>query len=72
MNSPWISIFRCRSAPGASAAFIAGVKANFPNAKITFEFHVIKLLNEAVDEVRRASIVRLEAANPDTMQAWRA
>src|SRR6202042_3339752 len=36
------------------AAFIAGVKANFPNAKITFDkFHVIKLVNEAVDEVRR-------------------
>jgi transposase len=81
------------------AAFIAGVKANFPNALITFDkFHVIKLVNEAVDEVRRAearhthlikgtrylwlknsenldeeekaSIVRLEAANPDTMQAW--
>src|SRR5580704_11191051 len=81
------------------AAFIAGVKANFPDAKITFDkFHVIKLVNEAVDEVRReeakhndwikgtrylwlknlqnldeeekASIVRLEAANLDTMQAW--
>ena len=81
------------------AAFIAGVKANFPNAKITFDkFHVIELVNEAVDEVRRgeakhddwikgtrylwlknlqnldaeekASIVRLEAANLDTMQAW--
>jgi transposase len=36
------------------AAFIAGVKANFPNAKITFDkFHVIKLVNDAVDEVRR-------------------
>src|ERR1700739_1622857 len=36
------------------AAFIAGVKANFPDAKITFDkFHVIKLVNEAVDEVRR-------------------
>jgi transposase len=36
------------------AAFIAGVKANFPNAKITFDkFHVVKLVNDAVDEVRR-------------------
>ena len=81
------------------AAFIAGVKANFPSALITFDkFHVIKLVNEAVDEVRRAeakhtdlikgtrylwlknlanldeeekaAIVRLEAANLDTMQAW--
>ena len=76
------------------------MKANFPNAKITFDkFHVIKLVNEAVAEVRRgeakhndwikgtrylwlknlqnldaeekASIVRLEAANLDAMQAWR-
>jgi transposase len=81
------------------AGFIAGVKANFPDAKITFDkFHVIKLVNDAVDEVRRteaktndwikgtrylwlknlqnldeeekAAIVRLEAANLDTMQAW--
>ena len=36
------------------AAFIAGVKANFPNAKITFDkFHEIKLVNDTVDEVRR-------------------
>ena len=84
---------------GEAGRIIAGVKANFPNAKITFDkFHVIKLVNEAVDEVRRteakhndwikgtrylwlknlqnldeeekASIVRLEAANLDTMQAW--
>jgi len=81
------------------AAFIAGVKSNFPNAKITFDkFHVVKLVNDAVDEVRRgeartsdwikgtrylwlknlqnltdeerASLVKLEAANLDTMQAW--
>ena len=36
------------------AAFEAGIKENFPNAEITFDkFHVIKLANEAVDEVRR-------------------
>jgi transposase len=36
------------------AAFEAGIKANFPNAQITFDkFHVIKLANEAVDEMRR-------------------
>src|SRR5208337_5034585 len=36
------------------AAFEAGIKQNFPNAEITFDkFHVIKLANEAVDEVRR-------------------
>lgn len=37
-----------------SAAFIAGLKRNFPDARITFDwFHVMKLVNEAVDEVRR-------------------
>ena len=37
-----------------SPAFIKGVAANLPNASITFDkFHVIKLINEAVDEVRR-------------------
>ena len=36
------------------AVFEAGIKANFDNAEITFcKFHVIKLANEAVDEVRR-------------------
>ncbi len=36
------------------AAFEAGIKENFANAEITFDkFHVIKLANEAVDEVRR-------------------
>ena len=38
------------------AASEAGIKENFPNAEITFDkFHVIKLANEAVDQVRRAS-----------------
>jgi transposase len=37
-----------------SAAFIAGAAESFPGAKITFDrFHVVKLLNEAMDEVRR-------------------
>jgi transposase len=37
-----------------SPAFAAGVAAELPNAHITFDkFHVIKLLNEAVDQVRR-------------------
>jgi transposase len=36
------------------AAFEAGIKENFPNAEVTFDkFHVIKLANEAVDQVRR-------------------
>jgi len=37
-----------------SAAFEAGIRQNFENAEITFDkFHVIKLANEAVDDVRR-------------------
>lgn len=37
-----------------SAAFITGIKEHFPAARITFDkFHVMKLVNEAVDEVRR-------------------
>jgi len=37
-----------------SPAFIKGVRDNLPNAKITFDkFHILKLINEAVDEVRR-------------------
>ena len=35
-------------------AFITGTEKNFPHAQITFDkFHVLKILNEAVDEVRR-------------------
>jgi transposase len=38
-----------------SPAFIAGTAQSLPNARITFDkFHVIKLINEAVDAVRRA------------------
>jgi len=37
-----------------SPAFISGIKAHFPAAHITFDrFHVMKLLNKALDEVRR-------------------
>jgi len=37
------------------AAFVAGVRRNFPHAALTFDkFHVIKLVNDAVDEVRRS------------------
>jgi len=36
-------------------AFIAGAAESFPSAKITVDrFHVVKLLNEAMDKVRRA------------------
>jgi len=37
-----------------SPAFIAGVQAQFPTAQITFDkFHLTKVINEAVDQVRR-------------------
>jgi transposase len=37
-----------------SPAFIKGVEENLPNAEITFDkFHVLTILNTAVDEVRR-------------------
>jgi transposase len=37
-----------------SPAFIKGVTEHLPNAQITFDkFHIVKGLNEAVDEVRR-------------------
>lgn len=38
-----------------SPAFIKGVTKELPNAKITFDkFHILKIINEAVDSVRRA------------------
>lgn len=40
-----------------SPAFIKGVRETFPNADITFDkFHIIKLINEAVDQVRRQEV----------------
>lgn len=40
-----------------SPAFIKGVKENLPAAKITFDkFHILKPINEAVDEVRRTEV----------------
>jgi transposase len=45
-----ISEFSCDMSP----AFISGIAQHFSNAKITFDkFHVIKLLNKAIDDVRR-------------------
>jgi len=36
-----------------SPAFISGIENNFPEASITFaKFHVMKLVNEALDKVR--------------------
>src|SRR5699024_7061627 len=37
-----------------SPSFISGIEENFPNASITFDkFHVMKMVNEALDKVRR-------------------
>jgi transposase len=38
-----------------SPAFVKGVDENLPNAAITFDkFHAVKIINDAVDQVRRA------------------
>ena len=38
-----------------SPAFITGIMKNFPNAQITFDkFHVAKLINEAMDSLRKS------------------
>ncbi len=38
-----------------SPAFIKGVAENLPNAEVTFDkFHAVKIINDAVDQVRRA------------------
>jgi transposase len=38
-----------------SPAFIKGINENLPNAEITFDkFHILKIINQAVDKVRRA------------------
>lgn len=38
-----------------SPAFIKGIERYFPNAQITYDkFHVMKMVNEAVDKVRRS------------------
>lgn len=40
-----------------SPAFIKGVKENMPNAEITYDkFHIMKLINKAVDKVRREEV----------------
>ncbi len=40
-----------------SPAFIKGVKEELPEAKITFDkFHIIKIINKAVDKVRKAEV----------------
>ena len=44
-----------------SMGFISGIKKAFKNGKITFDkFHVIKLVNEAVEETRRSEVKEQE------------
>lgn len=41
-----------------SPAFIKGVEENLPNADVVFDrFHVTKVINEAIDKVRRSEVV---------------
>jgi transposase len=40
-----------------SPAYIKGINDNFTNAEITFDkFHIMKILNEAVDKVRKSEV----------------
>ena len=42
-----------------SPAFIKGVVDNLPNADVVLDrFHVTKIVNEAVDKVRKAELVK--------------
>jgi transposase len=53
-----------------SPAFISGVETHLPEAAVTFDrFHVIKLLNTAVDEVRREE-QRTEPSLKSTRYIW--
>ena len=53
-----------------SGAFIKGVAEHLPEAEVTFDkFHVVKLVNEAVDEVRRAE-VKLRPELKKTRYVW--
>lgn len=53
-----------------SKAFSKGIAANLPNARVTFDkFHVVGLVNDAVDEVRRLE----QKTNPElakTRYVW--
>jgi transposase len=45
-----------------SPSFISGVGEYFPNADITFDkFHIVKIVNEGVDAVRREEVTENEA-----------
>ena len=49
-NPEQVTTFSC----DMSASFIAGTHKQFPQATMTFDkFHIVKVLSEAVDAVRR-------------------
>ena len=53
-----------------SPAFISGVETHLPEAAVTFDrFHVVKMLNTAVDEVRREE-QRTEPSLKSTRYIW--
>ena len=53
-----------------SPAFIKGVADNLPEAAITFDkFHAVKIINEAVDQVRRAE-QKTQTALRGTRYIW--
>jgi transposase len=52
-NADQISQISCDMSP----AFILGVEENLPKADVVFDrFHVTKVINEAVDKVRKAEV----------------
>jgi transposase len=54
-NAEKISQISCDMSP----AFILGVEENLPNADIVFDrFHVTKVINDAVDKVRKAEVTK--------------
>ena len=46
-----------------SPSFISGISKEFPNAMITFDkFHVMKIMNEGVDEVRKQEVKKKKSS----------
>jgi len=53
-----------------SPAFISGIEEYLPNAEITFDkFHIVKIINDAVDMVRRAEVLENEVLK-NTRYMW--
>jgi transposase len=52
-----------------SGSYVAATRAQAPQAAIVHDkFHVAKMLNEAVDQTRRAEHIRLQAKGDDTLK----